>query len=138
MDTSGSKPRIIVDDDWKTKVQAEKEQLRRQTESSTGESQQPAPAADEAAKEDHGQPLPPASFMTLVESLAAQALSTLGQIPGPDGKPIVDLGYAKHLIDTLGVIEEKTKGNLSRDEAQVLEQVLHDLRMLYVAVSRRT
>ena len=72
----------------------------------------------------------------LVESLAAQALSTMGQIPGPDGKPVFQLDYAKHVVDTLGVLEEKTKGNLSPDEAQVLEHVLHDLRMLYVTVSR--
>ena len=122
-DQSG-KPKIVVDDDWKERVQAEKEALQKKTEP-----KQQGPA-------EHV-PLPPASFPLLLTSMATQALAELGQIPDVEGKPSVRLDHAKHVIDTLGVLEEKTKGNLTRDESAMLTQILHELRMTFVAVSRQ-
>ena len=59
----------------------------------------------------------------LVTSLATQAMAALGQIPGDDGKPLpMNLDYAKHFIDLLGVLEEKTKGNLDEAEASFLKK----------------
>jgi hypothetical protein len=60
-----------------------------------------------------------------------QAMAAMGVLGGPGGaQQPPDLGMAKHLIDLLGVIEEKTRGNLSQDEAGMLEQMLHQLRVL--------
>ncbi|MFM7072603.1 MAG: DUF1844 domain-containing protein [Planctomycetota bacterium] len=81
--------------------------------------------------------LPPASFDTLVEMLASQVVVFLGLHPDPVRKaPVVRLNFARHYIDTLAILEEKTKGNLSSDEAAFLEHVLHDLRMKFVSVQK--
>ena len=82
--------------------------------------------------------LPPASFAVLVSSLATQTLAMLGQIPLQDGKPILRLDHAKHHIDTLAMLEEKTKGNLEASEMVMLNNVLHDLRMTYVQASKQS
>ncbi len=83
--------------------------------------------------------LPPASFDTLVEMLASQAMVFLGLHPDPlQKKPMVRLNFARHYIDTLSLLEDKTKGNLTADEAAFLEHVLHDLRMAFVAVQKRS
>jgi hypothetical protein len=132
------KPKIIVDDDWKSRAQAEKEQLQREVAAK----HQPAePVASEPAspssQPEADEPLPPASFSVLVMSLATQALALMGQIPGADGKPVVELGHAKHFIDTLGVLDEKTKGNLTPEESAILDNALHELRLLFVAVGKQ-
>lgn len=60
----------------------------------------------------------------------------LGQAPNPlDGKTEVRLDLAKHAIDMLVIVEQKTKGNLVTEEAAILEAVLHQLRMAYVEAS---
>ncbi|MDA1054613.1 MAG: DUF1844 domain-containing protein [Planctomycetota bacterium] len=135
-----SKPKVIVDDDWKSRAQAEKEQLQKQAEA---KQQQPAETPKEEpspspAQPEATMPLPPASFSFLVTSLATQALATMGQVPGADGKPIVQLKHAKHFIDTLAILEEKTKGNLTADEAAMLENVLHELRLLFVTIGKQS
>ena len=77
--------------------------------------------------------LPPADFATLVLSLGSSAVMYLGQSEEPDGKKAPrNLPMAKHAIDLLTVLEEKTKGNLSPEEAQILESLLFDLRLSYV------
>lgn len=82
--------------------------------------------------------LPPASFGTLVEMLASQVLVFLGLYPDPSQKkPVVRLNFARHYIDTLAMLEDKTRGNLSDEEAKFVEHVLHDLRMSYVDVQKR-
>jgi hypothetical protein len=117
------KPKIIVDEDWKSQVQAEKETAKHQPQ-----------AAGESAQ---AFPLPEASFTQLVTLLATQAAAALGQGAPPDQEEIVvDLGVAQHMIDLLGMLEEKTKGNLSEQESDMLAQVLHSLRMLYVAYKK--
>ena len=67
-------------------------------------------------------------------SLASNAAASLGMMPHPvTGESGVDLNTAKHWIDVLGMLEEKTQGNLEEQEAQVLETLLADLRMQYVS-----
>jgi hypothetical protein len=73
------------------------------------------------------------TFSTFVLSLSTQALAHLGEIPNPiDNQTIVDMGAAKQLIDILGLLKEKTKGNLDKTENGLLESVLYDLRLRYV------
>lgn len=84
-----------------------------------------------------GDPLDdPASFLSLIMSLASNAASSLGMMPHPvTGESGVELKTAKHWIDVLGMLEQKTHGNLDEQEAQVVESLLADLRMQYVSFS---
>ena len=113
----GDDPKIVVDDDWKTQVEKEKQELQDKMES----------------EEEHPHELPPASFLMLVTSFATQAMVSLGQVPDPfTNQAQVNKPMAKHLIDSLAVLEEKTKGNLSQEEERYVSDTLHQLRMVYV------
>jgi len=80
-------------------------------------------------------PVPPASFEFLVSMLFTQAMSFLGQIPDPGtGETRVEKAMAKHGIDTLELLSDKTKGNLTDDESRMLADALHALRMTFVNV----
>lgn len=77
------------------------------------------------------------SFSTFVMGLTTQALMHLGEIPDPVGQTVAhDLPAAKQMIDLLGILRDKTKGNLDAAEEQLLGEVLFDLRMRYVEVAR--
>jgi hypothetical protein len=77
------------------------------------------------------------SFGTLLISLSTQALMHLGEIPDLEGGDAGrDLAAARHIIDLIAVLERKTAGNLDADEAALLERILYDLRMRFVAISR--
>lgn len=94
-------------------------------------------AAHEPARPTGRDPLDdPASFISLIMSLASNAAASLGMMPHPvTGETGVDLKTAKHWIDVLGMIEKKTTGNLEPQEDQMLEGLLADLRMQYVSFS---
>jgi hypothetical protein len=77
------------------------------------------------------------NFSSFVLGLSTQALMCLGEIPDPqDGKPHQDLSAAKQFIDILGVLKEKTAGNLDKGETEFLDQILFDLRMRYVKLRK--
>ncbi|EAQ78468.1 DUF1844 domain-containing protein [Blastopirellula marina] len=141
-DDSEAEKKIIVDSDWKEQVEQEKEKLRAEdAPEATPAAEEPVAAAptdsDSSAKFDPSK-LPPPDFRMLISMLATQAFAAMGQIPHPEtGQAMVELPLAKHMIDLLGVIEEKTKGNLSPDEAEMIEHALHDLRMGYFAMSQQ-
>lgn len=83
--------------------------------------------------------LPQLDFATFILSLSHSALMHLGEAPDPDTNQVtVDLPLAKQNIDILGLLEEKTKGNLDGDEERLLAQVLFDLRMRYVERTKGT
>jgi len=74
-------------------------------------------------------------FLDLVQTLQMGAMVGLGMLQGPDGKrPPVDLPAAKDAIDLLGILQEKTKGNLTKEEEEVLREGLYHLRMGYMAM----
>ena len=76
---------------------------------------------------------PPASFEVLISMMFTQAMSMLGHVPDPNtGQATVNKPYAKHSIDTLEMLGEKTKGNLTDDEAKMLSEAMHALRMAFV------
>src|ERR1044071_6227948 len=77
--------------------------------------------------------LGPVDFSTHVLSLASTVLIALGKMPGPDGESHPqDLETARHLIDVLGMLEQKTKGNLDEAETKLLASLIYDLRVAYV------
>ena len=138
-------PKLVVDTDWKEQVAREKEMAGSSKDqadldrASGGEDD--APKSETAASktadssQDSGKypPAPPASFEVLVSMLFTQAMAMLGHMPDPSsGETSVNKPYAKHYIDTLDMLGEKTKGNLSDEEGKILSEALHALRMAYV------
>ena len=121
-----SEGKIHIDSDWKAQAQAEKEKLAKE------EAQQ----ADAPNSQEQGGALPPPSFTLLILSLVAQARICLGDLENPvTKKKQFDLDSAKHNIDMLEMLDEKTKGNLSDDEKSLLNSVLYELRMRYVQLA---
>jgi hypothetical protein len=105
--------KIIVDDDWKAEAKQEKERL-----------------AEEAGKQEA---LPDPTFAELINMIAMQAMVGLGGMSGPGGERIPPSHeIAKHYVDMLQVLEDKTKNNLTDDEKKLLDQVLYEIRMRYV------
>jgi hypothetical protein len=80
--------------------------------------------------------LPTLDFSTFVLGIIGSAYVHLGDAPPPEGEPGKDLDVARHDIDLLGILQEKTKGNLTGEEERLLTQALTDLRMRYVEVSK--
>jgi hypothetical protein len=144
MELSMSEKKLIIDEDWKSQVQAEKEAAAKQEP--TGE---PASAGLSSSKSTGGQKpdqtstagtrdpadiqMPPASLELLLTTLATEALVALGQIPHPvTGELHAHRNQAQYLIDTIDVLCQKTKGNLTPDEEHMIESVLHQLRMVFL------
>jgi len=81
----------------------------------------------------------PASFANFLMSIASNAASSLGMMEHPvTHKREVDLELGKHWIDVLGMLQDKTRNNLSPQEKQILEGLLADLRMQYVSLANAT
>jgi hypothetical protein len=81
----------------------------------------------------------PASFVNFLSTLATNAAAALGAVPHPaTGKRSLDLDTGKYWLDVLGMIKEKTKGNLHEQESRLLDGLLADLRMQYVTMVRAT
>ena len=81
----------------------------------------------------------PTSFANFLMSIASNAASSLGMMEHPvTRKREVDLELGKHWIDVLGMLQEKTRNNLSPQEQQILEDLLADLRMQYVSLANAT
>ena len=82
-------------------------------------------------------PLPEVNFNSLIFSLSSSALLHLGEIADPhSGEKKKDLGLAKHTIDTIAMLKEKTAGNLDEEEGKFIENILTDLRWRYVNASK--
>jgi len=115
------------------KVMSSETQPRAQPQSRPAPAARPEPRPARPA----GDPLDdPASFLSLIMSLASNAAASLGMMPHPvTGETGVDLQTAKHWIDILGMLEQKTQGNLDEQEAQVIDNLLADLRMQYVSLT---
>lgn len=117
-----SAPKIHIDADWKASAQAEKERLSQKEQ-------------EHATTQAERGGLPEASFTGLIDLLASQAIMGLGAVADPQsGRVVVDPQGAKFSIDLLGVLEEKTKGNLSEDEIEHLRLLLTELRARFVQV----
>ena len=118
--------KLIIDEDWKSEAQKEKDVLAEQ------EKQEKAEKADQKQRP----PLPKGDFAALISMLTTQAFFALGaiQMEGHDQKE-PDLEMAKYNIDMLETLEEKSKGNLDEREQKVLTDTLSQVRMVYVKVA---
>ena len=82
--------------------------------------------------------MPEVTFSAFVMSLNTSVLFHMGEIADPaSGKRVVDLDLARHGIDTLALIQEKTKGNLSEDEGEMLKNILYDLKLRFVKAAKK-
>ena len=100
----------------------------------------PMPASDEIGEDEE---IPgaedPASFVNFLSTLATNAAAALGAMPHPvTGQRSLDLETGKYWLDILGMLRDKTKGNLHPQESRLLEGLLGDLRMQYVQLVRAT
>ena len=121
-------PKIHVDSDWKAQAQAEKAKLAEKSKAA------PKPGTPGAPGAQGG--LPPANFETLISTMITQALFAMGAIPDPrTGQRVQHLDLARHHIDMLSIIEEKTKGNLTEEETTMLTGALYELRTRYIQLS---
>ncbi len=91
------------------------------------------PGASAEALRGNASGEPEINFSTFILSLSTQALAHLGEIPNPiDNTVAADLPAARHMIDILGMLRQKTTGNLDGSEQALLDHILFDLRMRYV------
>jgi hypothetical protein len=112
------------------KDQETKEEKEKPLDQATAEESESA-AAQEQERTDYQ--LPKINFATFIFSLNHSVLVHLGVMDDPStGKKAKHLPLAKQTIDILGMLEEKTQGNLTEDEEKMLKNILYDLRMIYI------
>ena len=145
---------LSVDNDWKRQAQEEKRKLaEEQAKKAAAAAAAPAPIVPPTPAVTPGTPiaapaapaaragargrreLPQASFTTLVSSLMTQARFYLGDLDTRGSEGTVKLDMAKHQIDTLSILEEKTVKNLTEDEQKSLDLALYELRSRFVSVA---
>lgn len=97
---------------------------------------QTPPSSSAAAADHEAATAPEMTFASFLVGLSAQVLIHLGEVPDPtSGEVHRDLAGAQQLIDLIGILQEKTRGNLDASEASMLEAILFDLRMKYVELA---
>jgi hypothetical protein len=137
-------PSLHIDTDWKKQAQEEKKRLAEQEQKKAADAAAaaapPPPPGQGRAAPGPGRgrsprELPPASFAALVSTLLTQALFYMGDLAPQGGEPVLNLDMAKHQIDTLRLLEDKTKGNLTEEEQRLLDSALYEGRMRYVQVA---
>lgn len=134
---SDEERKIITDEDWKARVQREKEEAQRKAEaekaqaSEEGKAESSGPAGEEAQGGGESGDL----FMSLVGSLVTQAMYALGMVQQQEGQEQVqvDITTAKQLIDMLVMLRSKTQGNLTSDESSQLNEAISELQRVFVA-----
>jgi hypothetical protein len=126
-----------VDEDWKRRAQAEKELDALKVGGAPAAAAPPGQPGAAATAAPRAEVKPHPLFRGLIESLASQALLYMGAMRDPmTGQSHQDLPQAQTMIEMLGMIEEKTKGNLAKDEADMLKEVLDEVRLHYVRITQ--
>lgn len=129
------KTRTFIDEDWKARIQREKEEarLKAQSPSQPPSDQAAVPAQEEAPPQEEGGEINP--FLdALLNTLATQAMYCLGFIGAPgQGQAVVNLEQAKEFIEMTGMLREKMQGNLTKAENALLSETLAELQRLFAA-----
>ncbi len=129
-----------IDESWKNAASSEKETLNTNGETKKEEPQglvDPLGQEIQAHKEEDVE-MPEVNFLGYITSLAFQAVIFLGEVPHPMTEKIEkNLKQAKFLIDTLLLIRDKTKGNLTAQENDTLNAFLYELQMKFVEASQK-
>jgi hypothetical protein len=115
-----------IDESWKEQAEREKQKIAQEVSAA-----RPKPTAKRGVA-----PAGEVSFDHFISSLTMEALVALGEMPHPaTGQSMVSLAQAKYIIDVLGVLDEKTAGNLTVEEQQLLQDALYQLRMRFLSKS---
>ena len=118
-----------VDESWKEQAAREKQVA----ETAAAQASRPTVKGAREEPRPNDDELPEARFDLFVSGLAMEALIAMGEMPHPTTrKQAANLPHAKYLVDLLGVLEEKTKGNLAVEEDKLLKDALYQLRMRYL------
>ena len=124
-----------VDESWKEQVEREKTVPAGPGKAPAPQPAEPAPV--QPSRQEHNEEpegLPQARFDLFISGLAMEILIAMGDVPHPaTRKQMANLPHAKYLIDLLGILEEKTKGNLSVEEERLLTDTVYQLRMRYLS-----
>jgi hypothetical protein len=112
----------------------EKGELKEEKEEVAAEVKEEKERKGEAEEQEAERaPLPEVNFNSLIFSLSSSVLLHLGEIADPQsGEKKIDIALAKHTIDIIAMLKEKTQGNLTEEEEKFLESILTDLRLRYV------
>jgi hypothetical protein len=150
---SEEKPSLHIDTDWKKQAQEEKRKLVEQEKQKAAAAAAAPPGtarigaaagasgpartatSGAAAGQRGGREVPAPSFAALVQSIVTQVLFYLGDLTPRGAEPQLNLDMAKYQLDLLGVLEEKTKNNLTSQEQKLLDTALYEARMRFVSVS---
>lgn len=124
-DPNAGEKKLYVDEDWKSQVEAEKAAAAEPQESARAEEKKPS------------EPLPPPSLTFLASTLYLQGAIAMGLLPNPiNDKADVEIDRARHAIDMLAMLQEKTQGNRTPEESEEIEAMLHQLRMAFVSLNK--
>ncbi len=117
-----------VDEAWKARVKKEKSE-KNPTDVSKGAKEIP-----EGERTESEEPFPEPDFNTFISGLGMQALMLLGDFSHPQTKDKIKPDYqqAKYTIDLIDMLKKKTEGNLTKEEANLIDNLLYDLRMRYL------
>ncbi|MBI1320709.1 MAG: DUF1844 domain-containing protein [Candidatus Hydrogenedens sp.] len=129
---SDDKPKIIIDEDWKSQAQRERDELARKLEAEKAAAAQGQEEADAVLPDDEAMQHDP--FLALIGSLATQTMFALGVIAPPGAKQVmINLDEAAVTLEMLKAIEDKTQGNLTEEEDAALKEALTELERLFSA-----
>jgi hypothetical protein len=140
-------PSLHIDTDWKKQAQEEKRQLAEAAKAKLVATAPSAPATaggsaaatparpGPQAPRRTGRNLPAPGFGSLVQSVMTQILYYLGELPASGGQAAMDLDLAKHHLDVLTILEEKTKNNLSPEEQTMMDAALYETRTRFINVA---
>jgi hypothetical protein len=114
------------------------ETIAPETSEKTEEKPERSSTGEKTPPEQGAPPIPPIDFPSYILSYYTQGLVLMGEVPSPyTNKKEEDIEAARHTIEILSMLEQKTKGNLSAEEQQLLDTVLYELRMKFMAKTNR-
>ncbi|HYB90887.1 MAG TPA: DUF1844 domain-containing protein [Candidatus Binataceae bacterium] len=141
MEEAGEKKGFKVEDRRRFSAEGELKPEHRAEEPKPAAVEKPhGPEASSAASKPPERPAgpePEINFATFIVGLSTEALAALGEMPDPaTGNRSRDLRAAQQLIDIIGMLRNKTRGNLDRNEEGLIDAILFDLRMKYVELAK--
>ena len=129
-DSVAGEKKLHIDENWKEQVEAEK--------AAAAEEPTAEPTAEPTPRKRSPEPLSPPTLTFLASTLYLQGAIAMGLLPNAiTDKSEVRLDQARHVIDMLAMLQQKTEGNRTPEESDELEAVLHQLRMAYVSVTQK-
>ena len=130
--------KIIVDEDWKSRVESERDAAREKPQPPPAEkpAERPADKPAEKPSPEADPAMPPPDLMFIASTMYMQALVALGLVADPiTRKPRLRPNQARHAIDSLELLRQKTEGNRTAEETEGIDAMLHEMRMVFVAKS---